>query len=148
MSLATQRLAITDYFHDNWDEGDAVVGWPNKKFVTPASAPFLLLDILTFARGRASIGISEWFNRREGAVQVDIYVPEGTGIGVARSFADIVEALFESKEITTSDNEVIRFRAPNTTSIAPNVVRASNIEDSFFRLVVSCGYYVDEIKTI
>jgi hypothetical protein len=74
-------------------------------------------------------------------------VPEGGGVASARAKADLVEALFESKELITSDSQTIRFRTPGTANLAINEERASNLEDSYHRLVVTCDYYVDEPKS-
>lgn len=146
MGLSSQRTAITQYFHTNWNTANGVVAYPNKQFTTPAGEPFLVFNIMTFFRKRASIGIDQWLTRRYGAVQVDIYVPEGDGVGGARTKADLVEALFESKELVTSDSQIVRFQTPYTVNVAINEQRAGNLEDAYHRLVVTCEFYVDEEK--
>jgi hypothetical protein len=147
MSLETQRAAITDYFKANWLETTVTVAYPNHPFVTPVGQPFLVLNLTNFDRSRGSIGMDQWLTRRVGAVQVDIYVLENTGYKTAAQMADTIEAMFESIEIVTSDSQTIKFRTPRTTNLSLNEERASNMEDSYFRLMTYCEYYVDEIKT-
>lgn len=147
MSLETQRAAITEYFQDNWLESTATVAYPNHPFVTPVGEPFVVLNILSFDKSRASIGMGQWLTRRVGAVQIDIYVLENTGSKTASEMAGTIEAMFESKELVTSDNEIVKFRTPRTINLSLNEERASNMEDSYFRLMTYCEFYVDEVKT-
>jgi hypothetical protein len=147
VGLSSQRTALTQYFYDEWDEDNGVVAYPNKHFQTPNGEAFLVFNILTYFKERRSIGMDQWLTRRHGAVQIDIYVPEGTGIGSAREKADLVEAIFESTSVVTADSETIRFRTPGTADVSINERRASNTEDSYFRLIVTCPYYVDEVKS-
>lgn len=147
MGLASQRTAITQYFYSNWNEANGKVAYPNKAFATPDGEVFLVFNLLSYYRHRASIGRNQWLTRRFGAVQIDIYIPEGQGTHNARALADDLEALFESLSLTTSDNQLIQFGTPNTSAVATNEQRASNLEDSYHRLVMTCEFYTNEVKS-
>lgn len=144
MSFATERTAISKLFQDNWNETtQGKIGWDNQPFEMPKDEVFVTFTILNLAGGLRSLGGDKKLERHESEVQVDVYVPQNLGIHVARTRADEIAAIYRRKAISTSDGDLIQFRTPVIRQLAPNELRALNIEDIKYRLMVRCPFYRD-----
>lgn len=141
MSRETERAAIVAHFRatlsSNWPT--LPVAWPNHEFETPANQMFAVFNLVDRGTTRQSVG-RRFVKRHRGTVQIDIYTPIGRGIKESRLMADVLEDVYDTLDILTSDNEVVMFRTPSARDVAANEQRAANLDDQWSRLIVECPF--------
>ena len=146
MSFTTERASIYAKFASIWNEVTlGKIAWENQPFVQPNKEIFVEIKILNLASNQMSIGNDKKLYRHLGEVQFDIYIPQNKGTHEGRTRADIIANAFRNIVLTTTDSNTIQFRVPILRQLAPNEIRALNMEDSLFRLIVRCPFYRDEI---
>ncbi len=115
------------------------IKYPNGQFYTgstpsaqPSNAPWLMVTDLPAPIVQASLGQSGQDNQT-GVLQVDIFVPKGSGDIKALQIADEVETLIYSGRVVAYNgvNVVIRHVS----------VRNGAEEDNFYRKIVEIDYY-------
>jgi hypothetical protein len=143
VSRDTQRAACAAIFLSVWDETANPVAWPNKTFETPNKVMFAVFNIVD--RGSTRMGLSRsFFKRHHATLQIDIYTPQDEGTKPSRLKAEMLEDLFQDLELLTSDGELLRFGTPFAHTLAPNEIRAVNVDDNWDRYVFEAPFYRDQ----
>ena len=113
------------------------VHYENFKFDQPSANGWLTMFIRGITANKASVGAARNFRRFTGLVQIDIYVPEKTGIATLRGHADTLGTLWDSKTLTGSGNVLIT-RTPNYTELGT--------QDGWFRGTLTVNYRRDKLS--
>lgn len=90
MSYAAERQAIEQRFAAAWTA--TPIAWDNVDFTPPAGA-WVRLHIENGASFQASMGVPIHV-RCPGLIQIAVFVPVGTGLGLSASLADQAGAIF------------------------------------------------------
>lgn len=146
MSRESERLVVTAHFAAtfaaNWPT--MPVAWPNHEFTTPSNTMFAVFNLVDRGTTRQTIGLN-YVKRHRATVQVDVYTPLGQGTKQSRLVADVLESVYDTLDLVTSDGELVAFRTPSARDVAGNESRASNLEDNWGRIIVECPYERQEI---
>lgn len=136
--FASERKAIGQTFKTEWVVGvdpRTPIAYPNKAFTPPDSA-WVRLAIVNGETLRLSLG-PNGEHRWAGIVYVQVFVPQGSGDGEARSLADEAAKIFRDRALATDDGGSITFRSPSIQQIGP--------DGRWWQLNVICPYQRDFI---
>ena len=148
MSREADRVAIATFLSTNWNTAVwGPLGWPNTSFSPPVNSRWASVEILDFDLGRTSLG--PFYNLRyEGAVQIDMYMPEAGGTKPLRVTADELFDLFNEIIIPTSDDSALHFYTPRFRAPTPNEIRAGNLDDNWYRYTMTASFRKDKTLSI
>lgn len=143
MSRELERAAISKDFNDLWDTSqDGDIAWPNKPFQTPLNNRFVVFNLVDRGTVRRSLGRS-FFKRNFGSMQIDLYTPQDKGTSRSKELIDMLEQHYEMLELPLADGEIIIFQTPSARTLDLNVIRATNLDDNWDRLVFDAPFYRD-----
>lgn len=145
MSREAEREIIFSHFKTLADPifGENVA-WPNQPFETPAREKFVIVNIVNRGSVRLSLGRT-FIKRHMSTVQADIYIPQDQGTKISRQISDTLEDEYEMLELITVEGEKITFGTPSSRVLAPNEIRATNVDDNWDRYVFEAPYYRDQV---
>lgn len=131
MSFATEANAIRSRFSTEWGATTSIA-WPNVAFTPTTGTAWVRLSILPSGADQAEIGVagSRTF-RHDGTVLIEVFVPENSGDGQARTYAEQAAAIFRG--VTAGG---VRYGAPHT-------VTNGNDGAGWFVVSVWCPYMRD-----
>ncbi len=127
MSFESARQYIEEHFSSGWL--DTSIAYENVSFSPEEGTPWVRLTILDADSRQVSMGSTKLY-RNNGVIVVQIFVPENTGTGDARSMADQVAAIFRGTQFNG-----ITCRAPS-----PRRVGTAN---GWYQLNVSIPFFFD-----
>lgn len=143
MSRELERQEISKHLDTLWVESvDGPIAWPNQQFETPANHRFAVFSLVDRGTIRRSLGRA-FFKRSFGSMQIDLYTPQDKGTSRSKILVDYLELVYEMLELPLSDGEVVIFQTPSSKTLDPNVIRASNLDDNWDRIVFDAPYYRD-----
>jgi hypothetical protein len=103
MSYANEFSDILARLQANWSTTS--IATPNVPF-NPGGSAYVRLNVLNTEAQRTEFsGGSEWVFF-PGIIQVDIFVPEATGVFTAKSYADTIFGIFSRAEFSNIDCDV------------------------------------------
>jgi len=127
MSFATARRDIEKRMFDNWATTRIAVD--NIDFEPPNNEAWVRLQIFENESQRMTIG-NPGIHRTIGLIAISIFVPEGTGTQVARTYADTIAAIFRDVQFN------------GITCRESTVTNAGNYE-SWYQVNVTTEFYWD-----
>lgn len=100
MGHSTDAATIRQRFDDEWpvEQPGVAFSFGDVEFNPPDTEPWVRVSTLSGAQTQVSMGKLRRF-RRVGIVVVQIFVPAGSGDGIAREFADSVAAIYQGRTI-------------------------------------------------
>ena len=135
MSFADERRAFETRMTDNWT--GQPVKYENIPFNQPDGSPWIQMTILPGSGLNASIGTTRSVQRHVGIIQFDVYVPEMTGTGTARTIADSIATIWRNKQFEAGDSGTITTYVPSYQSLGVN--------EGWYHGVVTVSYQRDVI---
>ncbi len=144
MTFNDIRKIIETRFKNNWST--TPVEWPNMPFDHQAQvlagkkSPWVRLTIIDGDAENVALG--GMHQRYSGIVIIGIFVPEKTGTGTARGYADVIAAIFQN----VSDQGV-RFKVPRYEDIGPTQNKSGgNSGGGWFQGNLTVGFVYDKIS--
>jgi hypothetical protein len=101
MSYANDAQVIRTTFNTEWPVQQPTVPYyfGGTRIEPPSDSPWVLLDVMPGEQRQVSMGSTRRF-RRVGLIEVRIYVPAGSGDGLALELGDSVGAIFNGRTIS------------------------------------------------
>jgi len=103
MGYASDAQTIRERFEAQWTASSPVPATYTfgdvDGFTPPENEPYVVLHVLSGDQRQVGMGKYRRF-RRIGLVEVQIFVPAGSGDGVARELADSVTDIFEGRTVS------------------------------------------------
>jgi hypothetical protein len=113
---ANDSAVIRQRFAAQWAGVSPTIAYTfgDVKFDPPAAAPWVRLTILPGEAVQVEMGMKRRV-RRTGLVVVDIFVPAGSGDGLAKSLGDAVAGIFQLRTLSG-----VVFRATSMERVGPD----------------------------
>lgn len=113
------------------------IKWPNKPFTTPNNAPWVRITILNMGDSPVTLG-SGGYNDRTGLMQVDIFVPKGSGDLTATTTTDTVKNIFKTGAKLTHSGQTVRINSAAT--------RTGTDEQEWFSRIIDVDFTSYEMR--
>ncbi|HEY7822452.1 MAG TPA: phage tail terminator-like protein [Acidimicrobiia bacterium] len=134
MSYEAAHSAIRQRFETVW-ASRTPAQMPNVKFDAPDDAAWVRLTIVQAAANWASYGDpGNNVERNTGQVTVQIFVPSGTGEGLALEYADVVKGMFRDWRDASSG---LRF-------LVPPYARQIGVDGKWYQINVVAPFQFDD----
>lgn len=127
-ALDTARQVIEGRLNTNWSA--TKIAWPNVAF-SPSSGEAWIQPSLLWGEGFVSTKTGR--NAVHGVLHINVFVPRGTGTGVALSYADDLRDLFNRLEVSG-----VRFDAPSGPQPQAG-------DEDWAQVAVTVGFTVEEV---
>lgn len=88
--------AIETRLNDNWNTTE--IAWPNVDFKPATGTAFISLNILDSEAYNAQLGSGR--QRYEGVILIRIFVPAGSDLLTARTYADSISTIFNNQSFS------------------------------------------------
>lgn len=142
MSKNTARVAILSAVKLVWPPDFGLLSVPNVNFTIPNNSRWGAVRINDNGTDRRSLG-ADYLKRSVGSLQFDLYAPSNTGTRENTEASDFLEEFFDSRELLTSDDEMIVFQTPYSLDVSGVQERQDGTNSNWYRRIVDCPFYRD-----
>jgi len=130
MSFAAAQIAIESRFATNFTA--CPVNYPNVPYDPVAGTTFCKIEVIQSWSQRADIGTNNPLHRNFGIINVNIYLPIGTGTNTGQTLADMAAAVFRDQSFSG-----ITCRSP--------LVRNVGEVEGWYLVNMTCPFYHDDV---